>query len=491
MQFYFSPHTQPSFPPPSPPLAGKMVSPRMLPCVCGRESLAVGFHWVETAALALWKLVLLLLLLLRGRLGRGKESSMSGKEPLLRTLKVCILSLQGSSSPYTDTSPHIQSFCEILEMILRKGIKQPVLGFKRRDYWHWLEQLPQQEPHHSIALLSMMIEKTSACEKVLTAQGRGRYFLRLALNGKLLAVAIQQLVRAPRLLEWYDPVTSILGNEDVSEPFLSLMLVVTEMNFSLDLQVCLTYETVPCRELGMVLRYLDGRIFIIDVLPQSQAEVDEVVLVGDVIDEINGSSLRNACNGQAGTVLQKLKGKPLSFRLIRWKWHDGGMYRPLLPYLKVLREKIPSFQLQHEHKCKDKNEGQSLQGGRLLYNLRYLGQVNVGKYGGKEVLDQGIPLILEKHLPPQEVLFDVKETEVLVQQKTSSKVLFCYPYTDISSVGRRLDSNNLFAFCSVASPESPENSTFDCLLFESNSEKESEEIIKRIAAGFKHTEWFV
>uniref|UniRef100_A0A8D0GTF7 Uncharacterized protein n=1 Tax=Sphenodon punctatus TaxID=8508 RepID=A0A8D0GTF7_SPHPU len=50
------------------------------------------------------------------------------------------------------------------------------------------------------------------------------------------------------------------------EPFFSLMLVVTEMNFSLDLQnssfldeswllpVYLTYETVPCRELGMVLR---------------------------------------------------------------------------------------------------------------------------------------------------------------------------------------------------------------------------------------------
>ncbi|XP_061472186.1 uncharacterized protein LOC133379950 isoform X4 [Rhineura floridana] len=318
-------------------------------------------------------------------------------------------------------------------MILRKGIKQPVLGFKRKNYWHWLEQLPHQETHPSMALLSMMIEKTNSCEKVLTAQGRGRYFLRLALNGKLLAVAIQQLIRSRRLLELYDPVTSILGNEDFSEPFLSLMRVVTEMNFSLDLQnssfldeswqlpVCRTYETVPCRELGMVLRYLDGRIFIINVLPQSQAAVDEVVLVGDVIDEINGSSLRNACNGQAGTVLQKLKGKPLSFRLIRWKWHDGGMYKPLLPYLKVLREKIPSFQLQHEHTHKEENEDRCLQGGRLLYNLRYLGQVNVGKYGGKEVLDQGIPLVLKKHLPQQEVLFDVKETEVLVQEKASSK----------------------------------------------------------------------
>ncbi|KAH0629497.1 hypothetical protein JD844_011599 [Phrynosoma platyrhinos] len=283
-------------------------------------------------------------------------------------------------------------------MILRKGIKQPVLGFKRKDYWHWLEQLPNQETHHSMPHLSVIIEKTNSCEKLLTAQGRGRYFLRLALNGKLLAVALQQLVKAPRMFEWYDPLTSILGNEDFSATTQNL-LATPLMNPAF--QVCVTYETVPCRELGMVLRYLDGRIFIIDVLPQSQAEVDEVVLVGDVIDEINGFSLRNACNGQAGTVLQKLKGKPLSFRLIRWKWHDGGMYKPLLPYLKILREKIPRFQLQHEHVPKEKKEDRSLQGGRLLYNLRYLGHINVGKFGGKEVIDCGIPMVLEKCLPPQ------------------------------------------------------------------------------------------
>ncbi|CAM4555696.1 unnamed protein product [Lepidochelys olivacea] len=417
---------------------------------------------------------------------------MTGKEPLLGTLKACILAIKEGSSLCTDASPHLAPFCEILEMILRKGIKQPVLGFKRRDYWHWLEQLPQQDTCSGVTPLSIMIEKASSCEKVLTAQGRGRYFLRLALNQKLLATAIQQLARNPTLLECYDPLISVLGNEDFMEPFLSLMLVVSEMNFSLDLQnssfldeswllpVCMTYETVPCRELGMVLRYLDGRIFVIEVLPESQAEVDEVVLAGDVIDEISGFSLRNARNGQAGTVLQKLKGKPLSFRMIRWKWHDGGMYKPLLPYLKVLREKVPSFQLQQEHTHKEEKEERCLQGGRLLYNLRYLGQTNVGKYGGKEVLDEGIPTVLEQHLCPREVLFDVKETEVFIQEKTSSKVLFQYPYPEISCVGRRLDSNRLFAFCVGVSPGTPEHSTFDCLVFESNSERECEEIIKRI-----------
>nr|XP_013797325.1 PREDICTED: uncharacterized protein LOC106483839 [Apteryx mantelli mantelli] len=221
--------------------------------------------------------------------------------------------------------------------------------------------------------LSIGIEKARTCAKVLTAQGRGRYFLRLALNGKLLAAAVQQLAGTPRLLEFYDPVTSILGNEELMEPFLSLMLVVTEMNFSLDLQncsfldeswllpVCVTYETVPCRALGMVLRYVDGRVFVTEVLPESQAEVDEVVLAGDVLDEINGCSLRNAYSGQAGAALQKLKGEPLSLRLLRWRWHDGEVFGPLLPYLKVLKEKEPCFQLQ------------------LLYNLRYLGWTSVGK----------------------------------------------------------------------------------------------------------------
>ncbi|KAM6194001.1 uncharacterized protein WM294_010790 [Sarcoramphus papa] len=170
--------------------------------------------------------------------------------------------------------------------------------------------------------------------------------------------------------------------------------------------------------------YVDGRVFVTEVLPESQAEVDEVVLAGDILDEINGCSLRNAYSGQAGAVLQKLKGQPLSFRLLRWRWHDGGVYEPLLPYLKVLKEKEPRFQLQHGPQRRGEGEPRRLQGGRLLYNLQYLGRTSVGKYGGKEVLDWAIPAVLERHSAAREVLFDVKEAEVLVQEKTSSK---CFP----------------------------------------------------------------
>ncbi|XP_014806474.1 PREDICTED: uncharacterized protein LOC106893205 [Calidris pugnax] len=425
---------------------------------------------------------------------------MARKEPLLSALKDGVLRLRESGGPCTDTSPHLISFCQLLESILRKGLRQPTWGFRRRDYWHWVEQLPTGDRPTP---LSISIQKAGGCGRTRTVQGRGRYFLRLALQGKVLEVAVRQLVQTPRLLEFYDPVSSILGNEDLLEPFLSLLLVVTEVDFSLDLQncsfldeswllpVCITYETVPCRALGMVLRYVDGRVFVTKVLPESQAAVDEVVLAGDILDEINGYSLRNAYSGQAGDVLQKLKGQPLSFHLLRWRWHDGEVYEPLLPYLKVLKEKEPHFQLQCSPRRQGEGEQRRLQGGRLLYNLRYLGRTSVGKYGGKEVLDRAIPAVLEGHRAAREVLFDVREAEVLVQEKTSSKVLWRYPYPTISCVGRCLDRSNLFAFCVATSPGSPDGSTFECLVFASSSEQECEEIIKRIAAGFKHTEWFV
>lgn len=62
--------------------------------------------------------------------------------------------------------------------------------------------------------------------------------------------------------------------------------------------------------LGRTHRYVDGRVFVTEVLPESQAEVDEVVLAGDVLDEINGCSMRNASSGQVG--------------------HGGGLARPPL-----------------------------------------------------------------------------------------------------------------------------------------------------------------
>ncbi|XP_069785430.1 uncharacterized protein [Narcine bancroftii] len=235
---------------------------------------------------------------------------MSRKEPLLGALKACILNIQTDKDPITDCNPQLASLCDILEIILRKGIRQPVLGLRRRDYWHWIEQLPQQDHCQGLTQLSVALMKTSACKKTLTAQGRGRHYIRQAMHQKIMAVTVHHFLHCPKLQEWYDPESSVLANECFAEPFLSLLLVLSQMNFTLDLEnssfldeswllpVCEMYDTVPCRELGMVLRYTGGRIFVTEVVAGSQAEADECVQAGDIIDGINGISLRNAKVGE-------------------------------------------------------------------------------------------------------------------------------------------------------------------------------------------------
>ncbi|XP_077315807.1 uncharacterized protein LOC143935654 isoform X1 [Lithobates pipiens] len=431
---------------------------------------------------------------------------MAGREPLLATLKVCVLELQeAGSDPITDDSPCVTPLCDVIEMILRKGIKSKsgVLGLKRRDYWHWIENLPEQDSCGRLSHLSVMIQHTLVCTKVLTAQGRGRYFLRLALNRKFIAAAVQHLQHTQRLLEWYDPLFSVLGNEEHLEPFLSLLLVVSQSNFALDLQnssfldeswlipVCAIYQTVPCRELGMVLRYLEGRVFVVEVLPDSQAEVDEVVLAGDIIDEINGVSLRHAYNGQAGTVLGKVKGEPLVFRIIRWCWKDGEVFRPLIPYIRAIQERFSNFQLQQRPRNQESDQDRPQQDGRLLYFVKYLGHANVGMFGGKEILDLGITRVRNQNPIPKDVLLDIKETELAVKDKETSEVMFQYLYPEISSVGRRMDNRKVFALCAVEKEGALDVNSFNCYVFEALDYKECEEVIKRIAAGFKHTEWFV
>lgn len=53
------------------------------------------------------------------------------------------------------------------------------------------------------------------------------------------------------------------------------------------------------------LRYLSGRVFVLDLIPGSQAHVDKFICPGDIIDEINGTSLRNSKNGQVSSNMPK------------------------------------------------------------------------------------------------------------------------------------------------------------------------------------------
>uniref|UniRef100_A0A669F7K8 Si:ch211-250n8.1 n=1 Tax=Oreochromis niloticus TaxID=8128 RepID=A0A669F7K8_ORENI len=391
---------------------------------------------------------------------------------------VCVLNLQSDGERVTDSNPHLASCCELLELVLRKGLQQPVLSLVHRDYWHCFEQLPHQDACGSLSALSLAVEQTRVCRKLLSAQGRGRYLLRLALSRKVLPQFFTHLLHTARLLEWYSPDLSILRNEEFVEPFMSLLLVLSHMDFKLDMEncsfldeswllpVCEIYEVVPCREVGLVLRYLSGRVFVLDLMPGSQADVDKFICAGDIIDEINGTSLRNSKSGHAAAVLSRFKGCPLSIRVIRWRAHDGTVYRPLIKFLRALRTENPTLQLGPASSQQTASRDQKPPPSQCLKEGRQISLVKI---------PFACTLILLKfclHFSHQE--------------------LFEHHYPEISCVGRYAQPDyTVFAFCVADSPETPQSTGFCCVVLRASSIKECEDIVCRIATGFKHTEWFV
>ncbi|XP_051959557.1 uncharacterized protein LOC127627257 [Xyrauchen texanus] len=436
---------------------------------------------------------------------------MPAKDPLIETLKVCILNLK-SEGTVTDSSPHLASCCELLELILRKGLQQPVLSLAHRDYWHCFEQLLQHDTCGRLSSVSLAVQQTAACTKLITSQGRGRFFIRLILIRRTLGNVVKHILHTNRVIEWYCPNIAILRNQEFVEPFLSLSMVLSEMDFKLSIEncsfldeswllpVCQIYEAVPCRELGMVLRYLDGRVFVLDLLRGSQAQVDMFTKPGDIIDEINGISLRNASNGQAGVVLSKLKGQPLSIRLIRWRGGDGSIYQPLVKHLRQLEQEKSTLQFgtkpaSHQDRTMDQSKGQTpcVKDGRILYGVHFLGKANIGMYGDKEVLHHAVPVVLKSRQARKEVLLDVKETHLTCTDKTNEQELFQHHFPEISCVGRYGNQPDLtiFAFCVLDTLHAGKPSGFCCVVLQAATSSECEEIVNRIAAGFKHTEWFV
>uniref|UniRef100_A0A3B4BDX3 RUN domain-containing protein n=1 Tax=Periophthalmus magnuspinnatus TaxID=409849 RepID=A0A3B4BDX3_9GOBI len=383
---------------------------------------------------------------------------MAPKDPLLGTLKG---KARSNGQTMTDSSPHLSSCCELLELVLRKGLQQPVLSLVQRDYWQCLEQIPLHDTCGRLSAVSLAVEQTRACKKLLSAQGRGRYLLRLALSRKILPQFINHLLHTPRILE----------------PFMSLLLVLSHMDFKLDMEVSVSHRShYRC----LCVRYLHGRVFVLELTPGSQAYVDKFICPGDIIDEINGTSLRNSKNGQAGVVLSRLKGVPLSIRVVRWQQEDGTVYRPLIKLLRALRTDNPGLQLTpapSQHK-------------EIVYIVQYLGKANIGMFGGKEVLQHAIPQVLHKNLPSKEVLLDLKETHLTCTDRNTKT--FEHHYPEISCVGRYSKPDyTTFAFCVADSPETPHSTGFCCVVLKASSIKECEDIVCRIATGFKHTEWFV
>ncbi|XP_077594375.1 uncharacterized protein LOC144211211 isoform X2 [Stigmatopora nigra] len=450
---------------------------------------------------------------------------MAPRDPLVNALKACLLNLQPLEA-VTDSNPHLSNCCQLLELIFRKGLQQPVLSLVRRDYWQCFERLLRQDTCGRSHGLARAVEEAKSCKKTLSAQGRGRQLIRLALVRGALPAFVAHLLHTPSVLEWYSPAVSIFRKQEFSEPFMSLLLVLSHVEFKLDLQncsfldeswllpVCETYQVVPCRQTGMLLSYLGGRVFLRDTVAGGQADADGFVRHGDVIDEIDGICLRNPKNGQADMILSRLKGCPLSIRLVRCRAPDGTVYAPLVKTLRALKTenldlgpapsrqppstRLPPTQLLKEgrqvdawditHHSNTSTIASLLD--RIVYIVQFLGAKKMAVLGTKERLQSAISHVLQQNQPSKEVLLDLQETHLTCTER-NSKVLLCeHHYPDVSCVGRYAQPDGtMLGFCVIN--RSPETKTFSCVVLKAATSQECQAIVCHVATGFKHTEWFV
>ena len=181
----------------------------------------------------------------------------------------------------------------MVEKVFRRGLRQQnsVFGIVKRDYWSWIEYLSESKfnnnPH-----LSIIVNKIKNSGKFLTSQGRGRCFIRAALNKKILQVPIQLLYKSGEMLySLYDPLTSLFTNEDSREFILGVFSLLGNMEFDLkirnasfldetwELPVFKQIELVPSHDLGLTIRYVQGRAVVVDLDIHGVAAEDDKVQV--------------------------------------------------------------------------------------------------------------------------------------------------------------------------------------------------------------------
>ncbi|RUS82358.1 hypothetical protein EGW08_009873, partial [Elysia chlorotica] len=271
---------------------------------------------------------------------------MSVSHPLLKIFKATLLELYNQDGKIYDTNLRLVPFCRTLEDILRLGLNtNHGHWFSKSDYWTMFHKFCEKAGPGPYHLMKYVKDNQKACSE----QGRGRLFLRACLVKKDLASIIRKLRDDQPFLEmWYDPSSSILNNDILSEIFLSLLAEVQKIPFSLYLKNASflddtwemaeyrDYEFVPCEVLGVHLRYINTHLVVTAIDPESVAAEDGKVHIGDVMDELYTESLRGAKRGRVRDLFQLYKGMPVYVSFIKVRLPDGQIYRPISRLLRQL-----------------------------------------------------------------------------------------------------------------------------------------------------------
>ncbi|KAH3871453.1 hypothetical protein DPMN_034655 [Dreissena polymorpha] len=447
---------------------------------------------------------------------------MSVTHPLLKKLKGFIISLRSKDETVTDINQLLQPVCETIEWIFFYGLQASTswFGQPKTEYWAWISKIQSLPDKNRLnSMLLMTIEAAKKNNKTHHDIGRGRCFIRSALNKKLLTILVQLLKSYPDFRRiWYTDCDSILGNEILSEILLSLLLELQAVEFKLQLKnssfldvtwelpVYKQYELVPSQDLGLDIRRVHGYPLVTQVDPNSVAGEDGKVLVGDVLDEMCGECLRGVGKSGVYFIYNQYENKPIQMSVMKGKGRDGNVYGPIgrlmdlcdlgelspatptspispSPWEESHRQPPPEALLPEEIEDRIPVHNSD---GSAVYETVYLGKAALGKDGRVDLVEFGVANVLSQRNESQTVLLELGEKDVTVTNKASGQVVVQHLFTEISACGRRTDTMKYYAFiagetyCSLAE-------RFMCHVFEAKSEEEAKMILRTIAQGFERT----
>ncbi|KAK2190244.1 hypothetical protein NP493_85g03000 [Ridgeia piscesae] len=389
----------------------------------------------------------------------------------------------------TDSHPNLRPLCETLEVIFRKGIQQSstIFGRTRRDYWNWVESFVSANASKNRAnpVLAMTVDTVKSSKFVCTKQGRGRYFIRLALQKKVLATLVEQLIRQSNILvimNYYDGGMSIISHEILGEIFLSLLFEIREIKFQLKTQnasflddtwllpIYKEYEFVPCTKLGIHVQHVDGHILTMKVDKGSIAEEDDKICAGDVMVELFGESLKNVPMGKIGSQLRGNQGYPIKLAVVKCRLVDDSVFPPIAAMLKKCRENPCMRDLLDEEKIAQTRRYEKIPPHAQLpedecpelpvhnaadmaeYRVKYLGEASSGNRGGVDEIDSVIRQVISatKESTQEDVgdvILQLGETQVIVVAPTTGKEIVKHSFTEVSCCGRGTEQRGVGGNC--------------------------------------------
>ncbi|XP_017768613.1 PREDICTED: uncharacterized protein LOC108556841 [Nicrophorus vespilloides] len=434
---------------------------------------------------------------------------MSVSDPLIKELKVFTGKLLGFEEINDDCDALI-GFCQCVERIFAKGILQKPNSFgiiRRIDAWTWMERISNELNDFGY---KSSVESARNRKDIFTNRGRFRALVRYCLNRRCLHVPVEQLIHTETFNKYYDNV-SVIGDVILNEILLSVLYQCGKINFRLRAELCSfldlswlipevkRFDLVPTQNLGLSISFAGEKAVIVNVKSNSVCGESRKIAVGDVLDSMNGMCICFATKGRLSTMLKCQKHVPITLIVVKgFSSSDGKIYPPMVNLYKEIDLDLDMIKARNNVDSEDENRIATTFKSKNGFICKYLGNVDVGRYGDVKIIDKAFTIYLTSsnssyhrfNKCKSDVLFEVCDLGVKCFHLNTTETILEHSFMEISACGSTTSLPTHFAY--IAGEEYCDVATnFKCYIFSASNEKDCTTILQGIGQGFERTHYAV